>query len=159
MRCPGWIYQQMLHRYGWLYIIELNFTSLKSIEIALFTSVTSHVKLEHKNSNSSLNKGHAFINMRSHWKLYRPVQARIYRSCEELAFWVDVFVNNKLQPFTHTAWYNFVTVVVVAKQMASVWALIHYAIRRLIAKSRKVAKPWDWVLLWPYRSDIWQASQ
>ena len=39
------------------------------------------------------------------------------------------------------------------------WFSNDYAVRRLLAKSREVLKPRDWMLSWSYRSDIWQASQ
>ena len=38
-------------------------------------------------------------------------------------------------------------------------ASIHWAVRRLTAKSRKFSKPRDWMLQWSYRSEIWQAPR
>ena len=40
-----------------------------------------------------------------------------------------------------------------------VWASIHEAVRRLIAKTREVSRPRYWMLWWSYRSEIWQASR
>ena len=99
-----------------IHVIHVHLTSLKSVRICLFTSATSHLTFAHERSVTS--SGHEGTpawtrakpssSRRSHRKIYRPAEARIYHNCVELAIFIGKdSVHLKFSFQTHTM-INFV---------------------------------------------------
>ena len=86
----------MLSRHGWPDSTETHFMALKSMEIALFTSATSHLNFAHERclmsskheGTPAWTKAKPSSSRRSHLKAYRPVKIWIYIACVELVFFV-----------------------------------------------------------------------
>ena len=106
------LYYEKFSRYGWSHSPETHLTPLKSVRICLLQSATSHLKFAHEQGVTSSGhegtpawtKATPSLSRPSHWKTYRPAEARIYHSCVELAIILERTVCIWNSTFKHTAW-------------------------------------------------------
>ena len=78
-------------------------------------------------------------------RLLRPRDNKAIYGCQTFKSYAETWLNERAP-----RWYSPAMAIV---------AFIHRADGRLTVRSREVSKPQDWMLLWSYHSEMWQAAR